>query len=520
MAQGEVPAYQGREPNPPTWNGSDPGLELPVFEKNVKLWEFESELDSKKRGVRLLRCLTGSARSVADTLTFEQVASEKGVENIMEALRSHFQPHMEVSLPRAFERAVYGAPRSSKESLQEYIIRSERSFNLLEKEGLKLDATATGYILYRQASLNEAQDLKFTTWSKSSYDWKTVVACLRKLDKVVPEHRSKQVYMQDDQDVYAAEMVDDGAPAEEWQDDDDEQYIFIEAEDADKVYDEEEVQIALATYQEVRKAISSYQKGRRFFRGKGSGKRGPGGQDFFKGKKRIHIEELKLRTRCARCGATGHWAKECRNEPDQKGRRALSLASSASDVGQKSSSSATASSAQKSWYVASGVSPDFGVDQEFSFSGFVGNELGMSSEETFDQQIVWGSEDEMQGSEMKGLGLFEPPDRWQSPSCSLFCGLTTCPTMAVVDTAAQDGLVGDRALLRLEEKLADHGLKVKWTGKQAKAHGVGGQAVVKGIIAIPLGLAGTSGVMEATVVEGDIPLLLPVKLLRQLHSGH
>ena len=43
--------------------------------------------------------------------------------------------------------------------------------------------------------------------------------------------------------------------------DEDEQFVFIEADDGDRVYDEDEVQIALASYQEVRKAISSYQKG-------------------------------------------------------------------------------------------------------------------------------------------------------------------------------------------------------------------------------------------------------------------
>ena len=68
--------------------------------------------------------------------------------------------------------------------------------------------------------------------------------------------------------------------------DEDEQFVFIEADDGDRVYDEDEVQIALATYQEVSKAISSYQKGRQFFRGKG-GKQGPGGHDFFKGKRFI-----------------------------------------------------------------------------------------------------------------------------------------------------------------------------------------------------------------------------------------
>ncbi len=90
--------------------------------------------------------------------------------------------------------------------------------------------------------------------------------------------------------------------------------------------------------------------------------------------------------------------------------------------------------------------------------------------------------------------------------------------MAVVDTAAQDGLIGTSALERLKEQLEWHGLQIAWTGRQAKAHGIGGQAKVIGIAAIPLGIAGTSGVLEATVVEGEIPLLLPIKMLRHLRA--
>ena len=99
-----------------------------------------------------------------------------------------------------------------------------------------------------------------------------------------------------------------------------------------------------------------------------------------------------------------------------------------------------------------------------------------------------------------------------------FVGLTTAPCLGVVGTAAQDGLIGSKALERLKEQLSNCGLQVKWTGKQAKAHGVGGQAKVLGIIAIPLGIAGSSGILEATVVEGEIPLLLPIKMLRQLRA--
>ena len=62
---------------------------MSTFEKNVKLWGFESELEASKRGARLLWSLTGVARAVAVTL---ELANERGVANIMTALRTHFAP--------------------------------------------------------------------------------------------------------------------------------------------------------------------------------------------------------------------------------------------------------------------------------------------------------------------------------------------------------------------------------------------------------------------------------------------
>lgn len=54
-------------------------------------------------------------------------------------------------------------------------------------------------------------------------------------------------------------------------------------------------------------------------------------------------------------------------------------------------------------------------------------------------------------------------------------GLTTSPTVAIVDTAAQDGLIGVEALERLTRQLAVRGLREAWANKKARAHGVGGQ---------------------------------------------
>jgi hypothetical protein len=73
----------GREPLPPTWDGSEPAVQFPIFQKNVRLWEFETEAPENKRGVRLLRALTGIARAAADSLEFEKITDAKGVSHIM-----------------------------------------------------------------------------------------------------------------------------------------------------------------------------------------------------------------------------------------------------------------------------------------------------------------------------------------------------------------------------------------------------------------------------------------------------
>ena len=186
MATSETVGFGGKEPPPPSWDGTDPAVQLLLYEKNVKLWMYESELEMKKRGVRLLRNLTGVARSVADNLEFEEIACEKGVENLLSTLKAHFAPHLELSLPRAFERAVYVHRGGSKETIQEYLIRVERAFYLLTKEGLQLDETARGYVGISSGVTHWGARSEFTTWSKGQFDWKTVVASLRRLDTVIP----------------------------------------------------------------------------------------------------------------------------------------------------------------------------------------------------------------------------------------------------------------------------------------------------------------------------------------------
>ena len=55
----------------------------------------------------------------------------------------------------------------------------------------------------------------------------------------------------------------------------------------------------------------------------------------------------------------------------------------------------------------------------------------------------------------------------------VWCGLTLGDEEALVDTAAQSGLIGMPALGRLETALGKKGMRVMWIDKPARAQGVG-----------------------------------------------
>jgi len=194
--------YRDREP-PPTYDGEDPEMTFRVYEKNVKLWEFETDVPPTKRGIKLMRALSGVARLAVDEMSFEEITAADGVSQVMRKLKEYFLPHLEVSLPRAFEQAVYGAARQSKEGFAEYIARMDRNFTRLSKEGVDLPDSAQGYIIYRHAALNDAQDQRFLVWADGKYDRISVVKALRKLDKVIRE-KGKSTFMTED-DSYKEE---------------------------------------------------------------------------------------------------------------------------------------------------------------------------------------------------------------------------------------------------------------------------------------------------------------------------
>eukprot|EP00435_Cladocopium_sp_Y103_P020155 s1114_g4.t3 len=476
-ADGQAPGFRDREP-PPPYDGEDPESTFALWERNVRLWEYETDVPRGRRGAKLMRALTGSARIAVEEMPFEDIACEDGMRNIMARLREFFQPHLEVSLPRAFENAVYGQPRTSKEGFGEYIARMDRGFSRLAKEGISLPESAQGYIVYRQASLSEAQDQRFLVWSDGKYDRSSVVKALRKLDKVVKE-RGKSNYLMDAPEYDGGIFSAEGEGIWDAENDDDENYVYIQEGDLGEVMDEEDVMHALASYREIRQAMKDQRKGRGFY-GKGVGSKG---KSKGAGKwQKVHTEQLKMRSRCWKCGQVGHWSKECSSD----GRNRTNPSSAASGAGMSSS----VSTAKSGFLVVSGQSEGQEGRSAFWLRKFIA--------------------DQAKTKEHSVCGAYK--------SDTGFSGIATFPEHGVVDTAAEGGLIGRPALDRLEKKLNSHGVRVKWIPKTSTAKGVGGNATCLGVVLIPIGIAGVNGILETTVVDGDVPLLLPVRMLTGLKA--
>lgn len=308
-----------------------------------------------------------------------------------------------------------------------------------------------------------------------------VVRALRRLEKVQKDKGGKSFLVEEGLEGDGDETFGVWAPETDREIED---FVYMLEGDMDQIFEEDGLHDALATYQQVRKALRDQRTSRGWSKGgKGGGRISVAGSNnkigfqLDRGSK-VHVESLKLRTKCARCGVVGHWARECTNAPDQFARNRQGSSNGSGSGGQAKGSYQSSMSGR---------------------SGFV--HVGEVSESN---QGLW-----MEGQSK----IFVETNNDME-----FVGVTTHGAFGLVDTAAQSGLIGEGALSRLQVALNSFGLKVKKTDKKAQARGVGGEAKVQGVVEIPMGLGGVNGVLEATVVQEDVPLLIPVRLLRDLRA--
>ncbi|CAE7920744.1 unnamed protein product, partial [Symbiodinium sp. KB8] len=98
---------------------------------------------------------------------------------------------------------------------------------------------------------------------------------------------------------------------------------------------------------------------------------------------------------------------------------------------------------------------------------------------------------------------------------SVFAGVRTQAGQGLVDSAAEEGVIGSGAFSRLRALLEQQGLRpVAVRGPTGSCAGIGGSATVASVWDVPIGVARTNGLLRVTEVkdaEGfETPFLIPV----------
>ena len=232
-----------------------------------------------------------------------------------------------------------------------YVARRKLNFQQLENVlWTSLSAVIKGYATLRDAKITESSYNKLVMWTGGSYEYDYVVRALVRLDrpeirlgtsgrsgKAVPtyftdrkwmhrqsfqvprfghnqawtDHTGSRFSLQEDVDFCEdgeTTIAPDGAIAIPG-------FFYITDDGLEAIEENEVPQILLQArpafrrpgYRAVREDLNAAQKSRGFF----GPRRGASGRGQAPRMKRSSIEQLKLRTRCARCRKLGHWACEC-----------------------------------------------------------------------------------------------------------------------------------------------------------------------------------------------------------------
>ena len=358
-----------------------------------------------------------------------------------------------------------------------HVGRRKLNFQQLKNAlGTPLPAVIKGYATLRDAKLAESSYDKVVMWTGGSYDYDDVVRALVRLDR--PEMRPGTIGQSGktvptfftDSEVDASTI----APGSEiWTQpsmdrpdvdfcEDGETTIarvglianlgFSTSPTMDKRPDTFAGSTSFPTSWAVREDLNVAQKSISFF----GPRRGASGRAQGQRMKRSSIQQLKLRTRCARCRKLGHWSSEC-----SEGNR------------------------------------------------------GQRNDERCDRRAL------RPGENSKGfITVAKPTERRPFLLGASWTFVTLDPGEVLWDTGAQEGLVGKQQLDKWCKLLAEHGLQVEWSQEKPEStSGIGGVTQPIGVVNVPDGLAVCNGIIRFTVVEQDVPPLLPVGITRTLQAS-
>ena len=233
------------------------------------------------------------------------------------------------------------------------------------------------------------------------------------------------------------------------------------------------------------------------------------------GRPHTSISDIKARTRCHQCKQLGHWSREC----PQRRRAPSPLTSRPPSSSTASTSPARTGLSTNMFFLSQPECDEDPPGENSTSSAVFFMETGAAS--SFDVSTPKKGEF---SEELNELDVPAHPLEMGQHMESTFLSFSYASTQgepggcALVDTAAQHGLVGECTLLKHAALLREqYQLRVQVTNESGgTVRGVCGSEQVTKVAYVPLGISGKSGVLRVQVVPGDVPFLIPAYLLSQL----
>ena len=500
-----VMALGGERRGLPGWSGA-PNM-LRSWLKSLAFWERDNATPKSKWGVKLYQALSDDAKRIAETVPTEEILTENGYGKILTALLAKYKPYLEAVGPVSVDNYLFTGERQKGEAFTTYIARKEVQLQELESQiGATLHPLVSGRILLRQSYLTELQKDMISLRQNVLLTFDEVAKALRPLDRMEVltkgQNASKGTATFFEAEKYQEEYGQEEGGEEDYgyeDEENDEENESMSSEPLeegflmfeDREYDEMEA-IYVQAYNDVRRDLKQRRRERGFVRhgqgkgrGKGRGRKGSGGKGS--GGKRPfrrdqdsrnkprddgHIkgseQDLLARTKCWNCMEFGHYSRDCPLKKNPKKQFVM-------HTGGPSTSLAMVATSSSSTTRTIMASPDVPMNNQVP--------------------------------------------RPESLVRAIFAGIQCHGFECLVDTGAEDAVIGSNAAAALEQELQKYGLRVL-TRKPPSipaCAGIGGSATLERMIDVPTCIAGLLGVIRFTVIKDTpgflTPPLLPISYL-------
>ncbi|CAK9063116.1 Copia protein [Durusdinium trenchii] len=478
MMKALTAALSGDRKNLPSWSGDIATLR--PWLRQLMLWEVDNNVPKHKWGLKLMQAFGEQSppRRIAETIDLAILTSESGYSAILSAIMVKYGPYLEAAGPASIETFFYGTERNRNENLSTYIAAKEVALQELESHlGEKLPSRIAGRILLKHANLSDAQKEAMAVRYNALLSFGQAAAALRPLDrpdalvqKVTKTYLTAQDYGGDEDDeeeellpADAEEPEDEEGPESDGQGN----MTFLMF-DPQEEYTEEEATYIWAynsACKDVRRELQARRKGRQFF------KKGNTPPVQKKGKNKGFQRRGFGKGRNS-AGGAGRGRGQARGAPDELLARTKC----------------------------------------FSCGGLGHMSRDCPHQET--PQTFFAHSGSSSQSRIYAVNVKAEVQR----QLDVFAGARTDDCEGVVDTAAEEAIIGSSAMSRLRAALAKFGLQpIPAEGTTATCAGIGGSATICGVFDVPVGIARTNGLLRVTEIADagafETPFLLPISYI-------